>query len=429
MWNDIENGSYTEKELIDIVTKDPMALTAIPRKSRSRKVCMAAVSQDGFLLEECLEAQKTQAMILAALEASDGEAIQFVSKDKRSREVCLKSVTLHGTNLQYLEEEKCTEEICLAAFEESWQAFAFFPKALKDAYLETALEKDGRVLQFIDKEAISERLCDQAVTTTAEALGAVPFTMRSRERCLMALRKGPGAFPFVPDSVRTRDFYLQAVTLWPEIIKNVPLCYRDPVMLRRAVRETGLALKYVKEEDQNADIVRDAVSKNGWSLFYAAPEFRTDELTILALYTECLRGQDIHLIYTYLDNAKKTKAVQEAFEQLLQYADVLQKSGDTLESWVNGYQDKSLQLNTSLVFDDTDRLLKIAAPPFRTHFHVLDTYKKPNPPMTKGKYLQLMLPGLFELSGFEIRRKIHAELFSLFGKMLHPRRRAQPVFS
>ena len=141
-------------------------LQHVPPARATRRICPAAVEEDGASLNDVPEALKDSAICLAAVEE-------------------------HGMALEYVPEAERTRDLCLAAVQESGMVPAFVPEALKETDLCLAVaEHAGKRLEALDAGDGTQGFCLAAAKLRGRRLGrARRAAMPDRSSaCLCALR-------------------------------------------------------------------------------------------------------------------------------------------------------------------------------------------------------------------------------------------------
>ena len=100
----------------------------MPETLKTPGLCLAAVQNDGEVLQFVPKALKTPGLCLAAVQ-NHGYALQDVPKALKTPELCLAAVQNKGWALQYVPEDLKTPELCLAAVQKNGRAIRFVPGA------------------------------------------------------------------------------------------------------------------------------------------------------------------------------------------------------------------------------------------------------------------------------------------------------------
>jgi len=120
-----------EEALASMDPNDDFALSHIPVKLRTAKVCLEAVKENPEALPCVPEEHMTEELCLEAVK-HQGWALRFVPDELKTAEVCLEAVKKHGTALEYVPDELKTSELCLEAVKQHAGAFIYVPEHLRE---------------------------------------------------------------------------------------------------------------------------------------------------------------------------------------------------------------------------------------------------------------------------------------------------------
>ena len=151
----------TEELCLNAVKQNPNMIQYV--NNQTEKVCKAAVSRNGLSLawvivqsnDICLEAVK-----------QNPYAIEYVND--KTKEICLKAVELNGNTLIYIDKNHDNyKEICLEVVKQNPDNLHLVDSDC-DGYEEiclSALEKSGRVIEYIPEERQTAKICETAFNT------------------------------------------------------------------------------------------------------------------------------------------------------------------------------------------------------------------------------------------------------------------------
>jgi len=173
-----------EEALASMDPNDDFALSHIPEKLRTAKVCLEAVKENPEALLFTPEDQMTEELCLEAVK-HNGWALQYVPPELKTLEVCLEAVKEGGTALKDVPDEFKTPEFCLEAIKHDAAALIYVPEEIK-----TASPKEFSAL------------CHEAVKRDAWILIRVPEEFKTVELCLEAAKHEVKKLQYVPEHLR-----------------------------------------------------------------------------------------------------------------------------------------------------------------------------------------------------------------------------------
>jgi hypothetical protein len=152
---------------------------------QTEAMCLAAVRQDGWLLEYVHV--KTPELCMSAVQRN-GDALLFVPIELKTPEICLAAVQQNGDVLSFVPMELRTPELCMIAVQQYGYALQYIPIALRTSEIYLA-----------------------AVRQNGGALRYVPEKLRTPEICLAAVQQYGHAIQFIPEKLRTHELYMAAI--------------------------------------------------------------------------------------------------------------------------------------------------------------------------------------------------------------------------
>lgn len=177
--------------------------------------------------------------------------LRRIAREDQTPELCKLAVQISGAMLEFVPEDQKSRELCEIALRREGSAFRHLPEAF---------QRDERLC------AIAVRQDWEALRWIYEELGEIPEDMNSRELWTIAFRKDKRALQFVP-----------------------PL-FRSQSLCERAVWDTAVAFRWVREGFKNRGLCERAVRTcdrgTGREVFGSVPEAfkedrRLDELAVL----------------------------------------------------------------------------------------------------------------------------------------------------
>ena len=105
----------------------------------------------------------------------------------------------------------------------------------------------------------------------------------SYEMCLEAVKQNGLALRFVPEEFKTSEICLEAVKEKGWVLEYVPKELRTPEICLEAVKQDGLALQFVPNEFITLEMCLEAVKEKGHALEYVPKELRTPEICLEAV--------------------------------------------------------------------------------------------------------------------------------------------------
>ncbi|CAE7942494.1 unnamed protein product [Symbiodinium sp. KB8] len=234
-----------------------MDASALPHTGRQadKEVVLAALQQDGQMLEFASEDLQADPSVVLVAVASDGTALRFASNALRGcRKVVSVAVRQNGLALQFAEHSlRCDSELLRLAARRWWScdwSYLFAASNLqndRDVVLE-AVRIDWRALQSVGEKM--QKDAEVVSAALAQNLGASRFISRSllesRTEMLELLARRGAALQFAPEAFRA-----------------------DHELVQAAVAQDGSALQFASEElrrdsglDRNLEAVHFNAGKN-----------------------------------------------------------------------------------------------------------------------------------------------------------------------
>ena len=240
----------------------------VPEELKTSKFCEFAVSRDGRAFKFVPEEFKTAEMSNMAVRK--GASLAYVPDKFKTLEICKIAVEETGFSnvLKYVPEELKTLDLCITAIkrthdeEHAWnQLNDDVPESIRSQVAEAVgIELENKKEESLDnnnleyqewleeQKAWKEKLEDDGLY-----LEYVPYELRTKEICEIAVTENGHALGFVPEGVMT-----------------IELC-------EIAVRESGEYLYYVPEQFRTFELCEIAVKDSGsWALEFVPKEFKEE---------------------------------------------------------------------------------------------------------------------------------------------------------
>lgn len=278
-----------ERQYIELVKKNGLALQSIPEDKRTPNVCLAAVEQNGWALQFVPEDKRTSKICIEAVKQND-LALQLILPDKRTPAICLAAVQQNGRAIKLVPDDKLTIDICQAAVESDGNMLRYVPHDMcTPGVCLAAIRQNGKALMYVPKDKRTDEFYLVAVSQNGKALEQVPLDKHNiPELFLTAVQQDGRALTHVPKDKRTDELYFAAVSRTGRVLELVPKGKRTPALCLAAVKENPEALEFVPQH-MKADIIRTVTVKTILENNYLAvkyfpkqPDFSGEINSILA---------------------------------------------------------------------------------------------------------------------------------------------------
>ena len=257
-------------DIIELVKKNNLILTFIPKKMIDKKVALGLAKQNEYTTLQFIPKEIIDKEIaLELVKQNEYTALQFVPKEIIDKEIALELVKRYTIGLQYVPKEVIDREIVLEAVKQTGVALQYVPENMKDkeVCLE-AVKQEGKALQYVPKEVIDREIVLEALRQTGIALQYVPENMKDKEICLVAAKQEGKALQHVPKDVMDREICLEAVKQTGIALQYVPENIMDKEICLVAVKQTWGAIEFVPDKLEDKDILLEVVKQNGEFLCY-----------------------------------------------------------------------------------------------------------------------------------------------------------------
>ncbi len=174
----------------------------------------------------------------------------------------LELVSQEGKMLEIIDNKFLTEELCIRAVRQDGCALEFVPKNRQTYQIcyEAMHSNDTAVLADVAEHLQTEELCLKAVQHYGKNLRYVLPQFKTYVVCYAAVQQDGWALAFVPKHLHLKEMH------------------------KAAVRQNGLAIKYVKQQDE--EICKIAVQQNAFAISDINYDSRTEEICRLAIQKE-----------------------------------------------------------------------------------------------------------------------------------------------
>lgn len=150
----------------------------------------------------------------------------------------------------------------------------------RETYMK-AVSTSGARLHDVPRAMRDQAMCLAAISDNPHVMRSVPVEMITREICMHALDAGPHGVSQIPHDIMDREMWLHAIGISSGFLKYMPSHMLDRDMMLASVRQWG-HLAEVPVEHRDAEICREAVRVNGWSIIHVPNRLLTRELCAIA---------------------------------------------------------------------------------------------------------------------------------------------------
>lgn len=252
------------------VKNDGNILQYIKDQFIDEEVCLAAVEQTGYAIESVPLQHMTKKVCLAAIENYYG-ALDKIPLEKIDKEMCLKAVRTHEHTVQSVPRFLVDEEICLAAIEKD-------PLSVK--FLKYSSFFDETVaLDAISRNYLAAMLCEHlfddnkemclaAVKANASVIKILQVKYMDEEICLAAVQKDGNVIKYIPSQYKNQKLFLEAVKSKGNSIQYIPFKDLTKEICLAAVENDGMNLEYIPDKLVDEDVFSVAVRNNRKAVKY-----------------------------------------------------------------------------------------------------------------------------------------------------------------
>lgn len=333
-------------EYFAMIEKDGRRLSEVPKKMRSKNLCMAAMKQnpraiesvpealrhgkiadmaikhDGHLISEIPMQFRSEQLCEMALEKtplaykhmpneyksekntlravrSDGNLIRYTPDRLRTRSVKLAAVKQNGFAIEHLSQKQRTPEIIEAAVSQNGQVLAMLSEAQKtveacalavrqdESAWRWVPEKSRSTVRMVMDEMGQGRVTKQEdlslVTENPRRLHDIPEERRTVRLCDAAMSRDPSVFPDVPQNCQFLQMAYSAVDRDPSQIANVRQDLLTPELVQRAIEKDATLIGKIPPEKLTEEHCMMAVSEKPELLGKLSKEMRTERVCLCAV--------------------------------------------------------------------------------------------------------------------------------------------------
>lgn len=150
-----------------------------------------------------------------------------------------------------------------------------------------------------------------AVKQSGLALREVPVRHRDRETCFTAVRQNGMAFRYVPLQLQQgdREIHFEAVGREGIVLSWIPIQCHDHTLFLEAVRQNGLALEHIDPDKLDREICLEAIRQTGYALYHVPFAFLDREFCLEAVKRS--GGALKHVPVSHRDRALCLEAVRQ----------------------------------------------------------------------------------------------------------------------
>ena len=264
-------------DVIDIIG----TLRYSPNHIKQSVILMNKVLQkDGMELKYCIKYARYEQCKIAIQQ--NGLAIQFLDKAGRSDKILVRyALNQNGLAIQYINKSAFTISdwnfYCRNACNTTAAAYQFvYGKVLTKEEIKSVLRRDYTMAKYLEKESgkynVSE-LYSYALQVSPKALEFVPKERQHRAMCLNAVKQDGSLYKYIKNNAckKDKDIIRTAVTNYGLSLKYVENPTYDNCV--RACRQNGLALQFVPEKHIDRSIVSTAVNNTLEALKYVPEKY------------------------------------------------------------------------------------------------------------------------------------------------------------
>lgn len=245
---------------------------------RSVTLMNKVLAKDGMELKYCY-AGYDQCKIAIQ---QNGLAIQFLDKAGRSDKILVTyAIRQNGLAIQYINKSAFTISdwnfYCRVACKTTAAAYQFvYGKVLTKEEIKTVLQKDYTMAKYLEKESGKQNvpeLYNYALQVSPRALEFVPKERQNRAMCLNAVRQDGSLYKYIKNAAckKDKEIIRVAVSNYGLSLKYV----ENPTYANclEACKQNGLALQFVPEKHIDYNIVYAAINNTIEALKYVPEKY------------------------------------------------------------------------------------------------------------------------------------------------------------
>ena len=235
------------------------------------------------------------------------EIRDFIDVDNN---VWINMIYKDGRALQYVKEELLTEELCMLAVRQNGLVLEFVKKQTSKI-CKLAVRQDAYALQYVINQ--NEKVCEIAVRQEGDALEYVEKRYKTRELCTLAVEQNGLALWYVENQTASNLLEICILAVQQNGLALECVTNQTDKICEIAVRQNGLALEYV--HNQTEKICRLAVQQNGLALQYVK---QTDEICKLFINNKTFNCDNQYPIakWNNLSQVEIIKSIEQIIENI-----------------------------------------------------------------------------------------------------------------
>lgn len=254
----------------------------VPEEVLSKRICLAAVRENGEILERVPERLRTPDVCLAAVQ-NRGLALEYVPEKLRTRRICSEAARNDCRALDYVPQARHTRRLYRKALEKDALAIRHFKPELltREMCYEAFSRTDGlRVLRYVPFPDIHEEILadHHGYREVKEFLDDMNPEYMTPKLAEMIFMKEPELFFNIPDHAKDRDLCEAAVRYDGSYLRIVPEALKTPELCREAIRHSPYAIRHIPESMKTPELYRELVAENPRNLHGIPEKDRTYEL-------------------------------------------------------------------------------------------------------------------------------------------------------
>jgi tetratricopeptide (TPR) repeat protein len=233
---------YRSEDAVDFVREQPERFTNIPEEFRTREVCLLAVKYFGGVCGHIPEQIQSEDFFIEAVTINEnGKALKYVPVKYLTRKVCDAALQSHPAGLSADELHDIAGKLYNAG---EYDTMIFMLDKAEELEPEIDCSRDYRGKSYLEKqdftaavehfkkrvefdpynnmrylaEAEAKLVCDEEaalkfIQEYPYYFTKLPEKFRTREVCLLAVKRYGDACQYIPKKLRTEDFFIEAVKL------------------------------------------------------------------------------------------------------------------------------------------------------------------------------------------------------------------------
>lgn len=314
----VPSSEYSSELFTRIVEELPSAIYHVPKKYRTKKLCMIAIIGLGFnSAEDWITDNGENFLYLNKSQYSECVCLAFAQSDYfATRGYIDPDVGLDyesiSQQINYIDANDFLKwkSVCTAVIETHAELFSAMPKEFLDENIcLKAVTSRGDNIKFIPEDVLTAEICLAASYNYSDSIKVIPEKYVTYEICLNISQHSHFLLSYIPEKYRDKQICLNAVkvdisnaefipvSIWceeiiDEMIKNdrfghgfesIPESFINIELVEKYVTYSDFVIKYVPNQYKNYEICKIAVQKCGRVLEYVPVELRDENMVILAV--------------------------------------------------------------------------------------------------------------------------------------------------